>query len=80
MVLVNAIYFKGDWLQKFDPKLTKAEPFYLGSKDRKLNVNMMHKYNSAFHHGNIPKFDARILEIPYSVNKFNVLFKDCIEF
>jgi serpin B len=34
MVLVNAIYFKADWLQRFSPDATQDAPFYLldGSK------------------------------------------------
>ena len=41
LVLVNAVYFKGNWLRKFNPALTKVEPFFLGSKDNKMDVNMM---------------------------------------
>ena len=29
LVLVNAIYFKGDWAAKFDPKLTKEQDFFV---------------------------------------------------
>jgi len=30
MYLINAIYFKGDWTQQFDPGLTAPRPFRLG--------------------------------------------------
>ena len=29
VILANAIYFKGNWLEKFDAKQTKERPFYL---------------------------------------------------
>jgi serpin B len=31
LVLCNAIYFKGDWAAKFDPKATRPEPFFVNS-------------------------------------------------
>jgi serpin B len=66
MVLVNAIYFKGDWLEEFEPKLTETKPFYLGSTERKLDVQMM-QLTSTFRTGKIEELDARFLELGYKV-------------
>lgn len=41
MVLVNAIYFKGAWATRFDPKKTAPAPF-LCDDNTKLDVPMMH--------------------------------------
>lgn len=36
-MIVNAIYFKGDWAQKFEKLLTRDEPFYIDvGKERKV--------------------------------------------
>jgi serine protease inhibitor len=40
MFLLNALYFKGDWATKFDPKNTKDKPFHLLNGTDK-NVKMM---------------------------------------
>lgn len=66
LVLVNAVYFKGNWMQKFDSSLTAVQPFYLGSKDKQKNVNMMH-IDAEFRTGYIESLDARLLELPYRV-------------
>lgn len=42
MVIVNAVYFKGAWGSKFDPQLTKKEPFNI-SKTQSVAVDMMLK-------------------------------------
>ncbi len=42
MVLVNAIYFKGDWALPFEEKATKLEDFLTGAA-RKVSVPMMRK-------------------------------------
>jgi serpin B len=40
LVLVGAIYFKGDWAYQFDPGLTRDLPFWL-SPEEKVEVPMM---------------------------------------
>jgi serpin B len=41
MVLVNAVYFKGEWETKFDPSKTKKQLFFV-DKIKVTQVNMMH--------------------------------------
>ena len=37
MILLNAVYFRGEWMSKFEPNLTKKMPFYnLGNKEIKV--------------------------------------------
>lgn len=40
MILTNAVYFKGRWLQPFSPELTVPEPFYVTETESK-DVPMM---------------------------------------
>jgi serine protease inhibitor len=42
LVLLNAIYFKGDWATEFDVKATREQDFHVGA-GRKQAVAMMHK-------------------------------------
>lgn len=72
LVLVNAVYFKGDWMRKFDQTLTKVEPFYLGSEDSKVDAHMMH-IDGKFRTGVMEALDARVLELPYKGNKLSML-------
>ena len=67
LVLVNAVYFKGNWMRKFDPSLTAVQPFFLGTKEKQMNVNMMHMDAEFIFTGYIESLDARLLELPYEV-------------
>lgn len=62
MVLVNAIYFKGDWSEKFDRKATQEEQFFLLSggsvKAPLMTTRQSFGYNDLQ--------DAQVLELPYS--------------
>ncbi|CAH0558183.1 unnamed protein product [Brassicogethes aeneus] len=63
LVLVNAIYFKGDWLSKFDKANTRKMPFYT-SETVKSDVDMMFRkgeYKYKFDRD----LDAQVLELPY---------------
>ena len=66
---MNAIYFKGNWLRKFDAALTKTEPFYLGSNDKTINTQMMH-IDGDYRTGDIQSLDARAVELPYVVRDY----------
>ncbi|XP_012271541.1 antichymotrypsin-2 isoform X2 [Orussus abietinus] len=63
VVLINAIYFKGPWAQKFDPALTKNREFYI-ARDKKVHIPTMEK-SFAFKHGDLPELNAKFVEIPY---------------
>jgi serpin B len=61
LVLVNAVYFFGEWDVPFKKELTKDEPFFLGDK-RQKPVPMMHRRAMLpYYHGN--EFQA--VSIPY---------------
>jgi len=69
LVLVNALYFKGDWLHKFNPRHTSQQPFYLGSESNQMDVPMMF-IDEKFRMGYIDELDSSVLELPYKVNYF----------
>lgn len=62
MALVNAIYFKGAWLNPFDTNLTMSVPFHVSST-KTVNTPMMNQYSTA------PMFGNSLLqavELPYA--------------
>jgi len=71
MVLVNAVYFKGDWKKKFDKANTKKEPFTT-HKNEKLDVDMMHQ-TSEFRGAQSKELGCLILELPYKGDRLSML-------
>jgi len=71
MVLVNAVYFKGDWKKKFDKANTKKEPFTT-HKNEKLDVDMMHQ-TSEFRGAQNKDLGCLILELPYKGDRLSML-------
>lgn len=66
LVLVNAIYFKSPWLEKFDKNLTEHSALFYGL-EKKLKVEMMQntgRYKIAFHKM------VKVLKMPYERDKF----------
>lgn len=41
MILINAIYFKGNWSKQFDPATTQKQPFFLGNGSQKSHPLMI---------------------------------------
>ncbi|MDR1979028.1 MAG: serpin family protein [Synergistaceae bacterium] len=69
LILTNAIYFNSAWMEPFNAKLTKEEPFHIG-QDRQKNVPMMRR-TDFFLYGERP--DLQWIKIPYSMPGFSLL-------
>lgn len=70
MILVNAIYFKGDWKNAFNPKDTKAAPFRV-SPEQPVSVSMMELRETRFKYGENEFFQS--LELPYEGEDVSML-------
>jgi serpin B len=60
-VIVNAIYFKGDWASRFDASKTEQEPFWI-TPAQSIKAGMM-RQKHAFRYAE--QDDLQILELPY---------------
>lgn len=70
MVLVNAIYFKGDWLHAFKPEQTQDTPFWI-SPDESIPVPMMRLNGKRFRYSENDCFQT--LELPYEGEDVSML-------
>jgi serine protease inhibitor len=68
-VLVNAIYFKGNWEYQFDPDKTKKSPFYISSENS-VQVSMMKQEEQVFY---AESESIQLLELPYVGNALSML-------
>ena len=69
LVLTNAVYFLGEWADKFDQKQTKPGPFW-PTPDKKMEAPFMHRtgdysYNEAE--------GWQVLELPYREKRLSML-------
>lgn len=69
MVLLNAIYFKGQWQNPFDPKVTKPGDFHLNSSDSKTVPLMTQSGHFNYWHGT--NFAA--LALPYGQGRLSMI-------
>ena len=71
MVLINAIYFKGVWRDKFDRKETFKEGFFLNDKDFVMvDFMTIKKY---FKYGDLSDYDATAIELPYEDSDISMM-------
>nr|XP_035151032.2 serpin B6 [Callithrix jacchus] len=71
LVLVNAIYFKGNWDKQFGKENTKERPFKV-SKNEEKPVQMMFK-KSTFKKTYIGEIFTQILVLPYVGQELNMI-------
>ncbi|XP_051999684.1 leukocyte elastase inhibitor-like [Xyrauchen texanus] len=71
MVLVNAIYFKGNWMLQFKKDSTKQLPFKL-TKALTKPAQMMHQ-TDRFPLAIIPEVNCNVLELPYVGKSLSML-------
>ena len=67
--LVNAIYFKGTWVNKF--ARTSRKDFWI-SETEKVEVDMMQK-TASFLYGEFPDLNMRAIEMPYLNSKLSMM-------
>merc|ERR1712096_468606 len=71
MVLVNAMYFKGDWVHQFAEKDTKKQSFYV-KEDMPVDVDMMHNDRSKFKMYECKELQAKTIELPYKGDRVSM--------
>ncbi|MEJ5229931.1 MAG: serpin family protein [Pseudothermotoga sp.] len=69
LVLVNAIYFKGAWLEPFDPSSTRKDKFYISQNESK-EVDMMFRNLFANY---TETSSVQVLELPYAGNQISMI-------
>src|SRR5207249_324196 len=76
MYLINAIYFKGDWMQQFDKKLTAPLPFHLQDGSTVNVPTMTYGTEATIRQTWTPS--ARIIELPYGGGAFSMTITDVL--
>uniref|UniRef100_A0A0N5ADB8 SERPIN domain-containing protein n=1 Tax=Syphacia muris TaxID=451379 RepID=A0A0N5ADB8_9BILA len=75
LMIVGAVYFKGNWASKFSAEETKEQTFYV-SEGREVQVEMMHKVDNFDYYADE---DVQVVGIPYNgddVEMFIILPKE----
>ncbi|XP_011165015.1 serine protease inhibitor 88Ea isoform X2 [Solenopsis invicta] len=70
LVLANAVYFKGLWAHRFDPKNSKRDIFYASGTQNSFTTFMRQKGN--FNYAVSDNLRAYILELPYKGNEISM--------
>ncbi|XP_049951615.1 leukocyte elastase inhibitor-like isoform X2 [Schistocerca serialis cubense] len=71
MVLINAIYFKGDWAKQFNKVRTRRMPFHLLSSATK-QVDMMYTEGD-FNYVYLKELDSQALLLPYKGQRISMM-------
>ncbi|HEX3628093.1 MAG TPA: serpin family protein [Verrucomicrobiae bacterium] len=69
VILANAIYFKGEWAEKFDPRLTQPHYFYIGGSMIKQTPMMSRRGKFEYEEGD--GFQA--VKLPYAGDSLQMI-------
>ena len=69
LVLVNAIYFKGQWVSQFVTNFTENQPFHVSS-DKTIDATLM-RQTHPFFYAEFP--GLQVLELPYVGNDLSMI-------
>ena len=72
-MLLNAIFFKSDWANKFDPKRTEENDFHLSGGD-KVKAQLMTLDRVDLRSVFIKTLDGTAIELPYKGDRFSMVF------
>lgn len=70
LILTNAVYFKGDWLDQFDPSLTQDEDFYLENSGS-ISVPIMKQFGRVADYAEVD--GVQILSLPYKGEELSMM-------
>lgn len=71
LILTNAIYFKGNWENQFDPKNTKDTPFHI-NRNQTVDIPMMYQSGkSKFEY--FEGLGVKVADLPYVGNKLRMM-------
>ncbi|XP_064483109.1 uncharacterized protein LOC135395954 [Ornithodoros turicata] len=71
MVLLNAVYFRGNWKKPFNANHTKPKPFYNHGRDSVLVATMWKE--GMYGYARDSKLQADIVELPYKGREFSLV-------
>ncbi|XP_022600482.1 alpha-2-antiplasmin-like [Seriola dumerili] len=67
LMLMNAVYFKGEWKTRFDPQVTSKGAFYLDSQNS-VSVDMMKSVHYPLRLLDDPELEAQVASFPFKGN------------
>lgn len=71
VIVINTIYFKGNWMYKFNKTLMTVGDFYINENET-VPVDFM-TIKSSFVYGNIYDLNVSVLELKYANSKYSFI-------
>ena len=72
IALINAVYFKYDWMYPFDERFTKREEFKTANARRPLQVDMMQLMGKQLPYLYSESLKAHVFSLPYANEDFSL--------